>query len=149
MDTNSPLQLREASLAELLWVHERIPEFPEKASLSFYEDRLRHRLSLGLVALWDGELAGFKVGYQSELPETFYSWMGGVIPEFRGKGIATALAEEQERWAKAQGFTSVFFKTRNRFPAMIQFGIKRGFKIVDLHPKGGIEDYRIVMHKNL
>uniref|UniRef100_UPI004047AF61 GNAT family N-acetyltransferase n=1 Tax=Algoriphagus sp. TaxID=1872435 RepID=UPI004047AF61 len=149
MDTNSPLQLREASLAELLWVHERIFEFPGKASLSFYQDRLQHRLSLALVAIWEGELAGFKVGYQSELPETFYSWMGGVIPEFRGKGIATALAEEQERWAKAQGFTAVFFKTRNRFPAMIQFGIKRGFKIVDLHPKGGIEDYRIVMHKNL
>ena len=149
MDTNSPLQLREASLAELLWMHERIFEFPGKASLSFYQDRLQHRLSLALVAVWEGELAGFKVGYQSELPETFYSWMGGVRPEFRGKGIATALAEEQERWAKAQGFTAVFFKTRNRFPAMIQFGIKRGFKIVDLHPKGGIEDYRIVMHKNL
>ena len=149
MDTNSPLQLREASLAELLWVHERIFEFPGKASLSFYQDRLQHRLSLALVAVWEGELAGFKVGYQSELPETFYSWMGGVIPEFRGKGIATALAEEQERWAKAQGFTAVFFKTRNRFPAMIQFGIKRGFKIVDLHPKGGIEDYRIVMWKEL
>lgn len=149
MDTNSPLQLREASLAELLWVHERIFEFPGKASLSFYQDRLQHRLSLALVAVWEGELAGFKVGYQSELPETFYSWMGGVRPDFRGKGIATALAEEQERWAKAQGFTAVFFKTRNRFPAMIQFGIKRGFKIVDLHPKGGIEDYRIVMHKNL
>ena len=149
MDTNSPLQLREASLAELLWVHERIFEFPGKASRSFYQDRLQHRLSLALVAVWEGELAGFKVGYQSELPETFYSWMGGVIPEFRGKGIATALAEEQERWAKAQGFTAVFFKTRNRFPAMIQFGIKRGFKIVDLHPKGGIEDYRIVMWKEL
>ena len=149
MDTNSPLQLREASLAELLWMHERIFEFPGKASLSFYQDRLQHRLSLALVAVWEGELAGFKVGYQSELPETFYSWMGGVRPDFRGKGIATALAEEQERWAKAQGFTAVFFKTRNRFPAMIQFGIKRGFKIVDLHPKGGIEDYRIVMHKNL
>ena len=149
MDTNSPLQLREASLAELLWVHERIFEFPGKASLSFYQDRLQHRLSLALVAVWEGELAGFKVGYQSELPETFYSWMGGVRPDFRGKGIATALAEEQERWAKAQGFTAVFFKTRNRFPAMIQFGIKRGFKIVDLHPKGGIEDYRIVMWKEL
>ena len=44
MDINFPLQLREASLAELFWVHERIPEFPGKASLSFYEDRLRHRL---------------------------------------------------------------------------------------------------------
>jgi GNAT superfamily N-acetyltransferase len=143
------LQLREASLSELLWLHERIGEFPGKASLSFYEERLRHRLYIALVALWDGELAGFKVGYQSELPETFYSWMGGVRPEFRRKGIASALAEEQERWAKAQGFTSIFFKTRNRFPGMIQFGIERGFKVVDLLPKGGVEDYRIVMRKNL
>jgi GNAT superfamily N-acetyltransferase len=149
MDTNSPFQLREASLAELLWVHQRILEFPGKASLSFYQERLQHRLSFALVAIWEGELAGFKVGYQSELPETFYSWMGGVRAEFRGKGIATALAEEQERWAKAQGFTSVFFKTRNRFPGMIQFGIKRGFKVVDLLPKGGVEDYRIVMRKEL
>ena len=149
METNLPFQLREASLAELLWVHERIPEFPGKASLDFYTERLKHRLHLALVAEKEGELLGFKVGYQSDKPDTFYSWMGGVRPEFRGKGIATSLAEEQERWAKAQGFTSVFFKTRNRFPGMIQFGVKRGFKIVDLHPKGGLEDYRIVMHKEL
>ncbi len=149
METNLPFQLREASLAELLWVHERIPEFPGKASLDFYAERLKHRLHLALVAEKGGELLGFKVGYQSDKPDTFYSWMGGVRPEFRGKGIATSLAEEQERWAKAQGFTSVFFKTRNRFPGMIQFGVKRGFKIVDLHPKGRVEDYRIVMRKDL
>ena len=149
MDTNLSFQLREASLAELLWIHERIPEFPGKASLDFYAERLKHRLHLALVAEKEGELLGFKVGYQSDKPDTFYSWMGGVRPEFRGKGIATSLAEEQERWAKAQGFTSVFFKTRNRFPGMIQFGVKRGFKIVDLHPKGGVEDYRIVMRKDL
>jgi GNAT superfamily N-acetyltransferase len=75
--------------------------------------------------------------------------MGGVRPEFRRKGIATALAEEQERWAKENGFRAVFFKTRNRFPGMIQFGIERGFKVVDLLPKGGVEDYRIVMRKEL
>ena len=149
METNLPFQLREASLAELLWVHERIPEFPGKASLDFYAERLKHRLHLALVAEKEGELLGFKVGYQSDKPDTFYSWMGGVRPEFRGKGIATSLAEEQERWAKAQGFTSVFFKTRNRFLGMIQFGIQRGFKIVDLHLKGGVEDYRIVMRKDL
>ena len=95
MENSPSLQLREASLAELFWLHERIAEFPGKASLSFYEERLRHRVSLALVAFWDGELAGFKVGYQSELPEQFYSWMGGVRPEFRRKGIATALAAEQ------------------------------------------------------
>jgi GNAT superfamily N-acetyltransferase len=149
MENSPSLQLREASLAELFWLHERIDEFPGKASLSFYEDRLRHRLSLALVALWDGDLAGFKVGHQSELPEQFYSWMGGVRPEFRRKGIATALAVEQERWAKEAGFRAVFFKTRNRFPGMVQFGIERGFKVVDLLPKGGVEDYRIVMRKEL
>ena len=147
MENSPSLQLREASLAELFWLHKPIGEFPGKASLSFYEERLRHRISLALVALWDGELAGFKVGYQSELPEQFYSWMGGVRLEYRRKGIATALAEEQERWAKENGFRAVFFKTRNRFPGMIQFGIKRGFKVVDLLPKGVVEDYRIVMRK--
>ena len=149
MENSPSLQLREASLTELFWLHERITEFLGKASLSFYEERLRHRLSLALVAHWDGELAGFKVGYQSELPEQFYSWMGGVRPEFRRKGIATALAAEQERWAKEAGFRAVFFKTRNRFPGMIQFGIARGYKVVDLFPKGGVEDYRIVMRKDL
>jgi len=82
MDTNPPFQLREASLAELLWVHQRIPEFPGKASLDFYKERLKHRLNLALVAEKDGELLGFKVGYQSDTPDTFYSWMGGVRAEW-------------------------------------------------------------------
>lgn len=145
----SNLKIREASLAELLWVHERIPEFPGKASLNFYSDRLRHRLYLALVAEQDGELLGFKVGYQTDTADVFYSWMGGVRPEFRKHGIADALAEYQENWAKEKGFKSVFFKTRNRFPAMISFGLSRGFRIIDVLPKGGVEDYRIVMGKEL
>jgi GNAT superfamily N-acetyltransferase len=142
-------QIREASPSELLWVHERIPEFPGKASLDFYTERLKHRLHLGLMAEKDGELLGFKVGYQSDTPATFYSWMGGVRPEFRKLGIADALAEYQENWAKEKGFKSIYFKTRNRFPAMITTGLKRGFKIMEVIPKGGVEDYRVVMWKEL
>ncbi|GAA0879680.1 GNAT family N-acetyltransferase [Algoriphagus jejuensis] len=141
--------IRQASLAELLWVHERIPEFPGKASLDFYLDRLRHRLYLALVAEQDGDLFGFKVGYQSETPDTFYSWMGGVRPEFRKHGLADGLADYQEAWAREKGFKSLFFKTRNRFPAMISFGLSRGFRIIDVLPKGGVEDYRVVMSKEL
>ena len=140
---------REASPAELLWVHECIPEFPGKASLEFYTERLKHRLHLGLVAEKDGKLLGFKVGYQSDTPDTFYSWMGGVRPEFRNQGIADALAEYQENWAKEKGFKAIYFKTRNRFPAMITFGLSRGFKIMEVIPKGGVEDYRVVMWKEL
>jgi ribosomal protein S18 acetylase RimI-like enzyme len=142
-------QIREASPSELLWVHERIPEFPGKASLDFYTERLKDRLHLALVAEKDGELLGFKVGYQDGTPETFYSWMGGVIPEFRKHGIADALADYQENWAREKGFKSIFFKTRNRFPAMISFGLSRGFKIVQVIRKGGVEDYRVVMKKGL
>ena len=141
--------IREATPSELLWVHRRIPEFPGKGSLDFYTERLKHRLHLALVAEKDGELLGFKLGYQSDNPNTFYSWMGGVRPEFRKHGIANALAERQENWAREKGFLSVFFKTRNRFPAMISFGLKRGFKIIEVIPKGGVEDYRVVMWKEL
>lgn len=146
---HSSFTIRQASPAELLWVHERVPEFPGKASLDFYTERLKHRLHLALVAEKDGEILGFKVGYQSDTPDAFYSWMGGVRPEFRKLGIADALAEYQEKWAKEKGFRAIFFKTRNRFPAMITFGLSRDFKIMEVIPKGGVEDYRVVMWKEL
>lgn len=144
-----PFYIREASPAELLWVHARIPEFPGKASLDFYTDRLKDRLHLALIAEKEGELLGFKVGYQDDSSDTFYSWMGGVRPEFRKLGIANALAAYQENWAIERGYKQIYFKTRNRFPAMISFGLKRGFKIVQVIRKGGVEDYRVVMKKEL
>ena len=150
MTQNRPIFIiREATPNELLWVHERIPEFPGKASLEFYTDRLKHRLFLALVAEKEGELLGFKVGYQTDTADVFYSWMGGVRPEFRKQGIADALAEFQENWARERGFRSVYFKTRNRFPAMISFGLSRGFKVMEVIPKGGVEDYRVVMRKEV
>ncbi len=143
-------QIREASLSELLWVHQRIPEFSGKEiSLDFYTERLKDKRYLALVAEKDGELLGFKVGYESDNPETFYSWMGGVRPEFRKNGIADALVDFQENWAKERGFKRIFFKTRNRLPPMIIFGLGRGFKIMEVIRKGGVEDYRIVMSKRL
>src|SRR5690606_29940900 len=141
--------IREASPTELLWVHERIPEFPGRTSLEFYAERLKHRLSLALVAEKEGELLGFKVGYQTDTADVFYSWMGGVRPEFRKHGIADALAEFQESWARERGFRSIYFKTRNCFPAMISFGLNRGFRIIDVLTKGGVEDYRVVMQIDL
>ena len=143
------LNVREASLEEIFQVHQLIPEFPEKIGLDFYKARLANVLYLALVAESDGELVGFKVGYQSDRAETFYSWMGGVVPGFRKFGVATALADFQESWAIKRGFKNIFFKTRNRFPAMISFGLNRGFKIMKVIPKGGVEDYRIVMMKGL
>ncbi|MCE7055639.1 GNAT family N-acetyltransferase [Algoriphagus sp. AGSA1] len=141
--------VREASWEELLVIHRLIPEFHEKIGEDFYKKRLENVHHLALVAEVKGELIGFKVGYQHERLETFYSWMGGVLPGFRKSGVATALADYMEKWAKQNGFKQIFFKTRNRFPAMISFGLGRGFRVIGVRQKGEVDDYRIVMLKEL
>ncbi|SFN64147.1 Acetyltransferase (GNAT) domain-containing protein [Algoriphagus ornithinivorans] len=141
--------IREASLEEILSVHREIPEFQGEVSLDFYKNRLANKSYLALVAELEGELLGFKIGYEGETPKIFYSWMGGVKPEFRKMRIAESLADYQEKWALEKGFDTVYFKTRNRFSDMINFAFKRGFQIVDFFRKGDVEDFRIVMMKKL
>ncbi|MBN3584375.1 GNAT family N-acetyltransferase [Algoriphagus aestuarii] len=141
--------IREATLEEVFQIHQQIAEFYEPISEDFYSSRLKTKKYLALVAEANGKLLGFKVGYHSKKPHILYSWMGGVKPEFRKIGVATALAEVQENWARKQGYKKVYFKTRNRFPAMINFGLKRGFQIVKVIPKGGMSNYRVLMMKSL
>ncbi len=143
------ISIRKASLEEVLCVHRQIPEFIEEVSEDFYRKRLTDKICLCLVAESEDGLLGFKVGHETKNPEQFYSWMGGVLPKFRNQGVAEALADYQESWAISNGYKSIFFKTRNRFPSMICFGLKRGFKIVQVIYKGEEEDYRIVMRKNI
>jgi GNAT superfamily N-acetyltransferase len=143
------IKIRQGTIKEVVELSSKVTEFFQPFSEKIYEDRLKGTIHLILIAEIDGKPAGFKVGYQRNSPELFYSWMGGVLESYRRRGIATQLADEQEKWAKNHGYLKVYFKTRNRFSKMIHFGLNRGFKIVDLIKKGTIDDYRIVMEKVL
>lgn len=77
---------------------------------------------------------GFKGGYDSFKDGSFYSWIGGVLPEYRRKGIAQLLMDAQLKWAKEQGYKSVRYKTQNRFKGMILLGIRNGYQIIDFKP---------------
>jgi ribosomal protein S18 acetylase RimI-like enzyme len=145
----SEIKIRNGSISEVVELSSRVPEFFQPYSEKIYEERLSENQHLILVAEVEGKAVGFKVGYQRFGHDVFYSWMGGVLNEYRRKGIATKLANEQETWAKNQGFTKVIFKTRNRLTKMIHFGLNRGFMIVDLIKKGKVEDYRLVLEKKL
>lgn len=145
----SEIKIRTGSISEVVELSRNVPEFFQPYSEKTYEERLSGTEHLILVAEVNDELAGFKVGYQRFGHDVFYSWMGGVLNEYRRKGIATKLANEQETWAKNRGYTKVVFKTRNRLTKMIHFGLNRGFMIVDLIKKGKVEDYRLVMEKKL
>lgn len=85
----------------------------------------RFHLSLALA---EGAVAGFKLGYATD-HETFYSWLGAVHPQFRGLGIATRLMEHQHDWCRAHAYKRVQTKTLNRWREMIALNLKFGFEI--------------------
>ncbi|WP_373495883.1 GNAT family N-acetyltransferase [Aquiflexum sp.] len=141
--------IRNGSFSEVVDLSRKIPEFFRPHSENTYEERLSETQHLILIAEMDGKPVGFKVGYQRFSDDIFYSWMGGVLSGYRRKGIATRLADEQESWAKNQGYTKIVFKTRNRLTQMIHFGLNRGFMVVDLIRREKVEEYRLVLEKVL
>ncbi|MEL6142372.1 MAG: GNAT family N-acetyltransferase, partial [Bacteroidota bacterium] len=124
------MKIRQASIAEVVALSNQIPELINPYQEEEYAKRLTGLPHLILLAEIEDQPVGFKVGYQRE--EFWYSWMGGVHPHFRRRGIALALAEEQEKWAQLQGYPHVTFKTLNRHQAMLLFAISRGFQIIQV-----------------
>lgn len=104
-----------------------------EASMGLRKPTLVERLAtypaaLVQVARIGGEPAGFKLGYQ-EKPGYFYSWLGGVHPDFRRRGVGRALLRDQHAWLREQGFRTVTMKTRNQWQNMLLLSISEGFRI--------------------
>jgi ribosomal protein S18 acetylase RimI-like enzyme len=99
------------------------------------------------VAIYQDQVIGYKIGY--ELEETkFYSWLGGVGEEFRGKGIASRLMEIQHEYIKGCGYRMVRTKSMNKWRDMLILNIKHGFDVLETYidEKG---KHKIVLEKKL
>jgi len=88
-----------------------------------------HSHSLSLIAYIEDEPVGFKIGYRRTANE-FYSWLGGVHPDQRGKGIAKRLMEKQHELAKGHGYKRVRTHTENQFKEMLILNLKMGFDMI-------------------
>jgi GNAT superfamily N-acetyltransferase len=99
--------------------------------------RVGLRRALMQVAVIDGEDAGFKVGY-ADTPERFYSWIGGVRPAFRRRGVALRLLESQHAWCAAEGFETIEVKTYNRFRGMLMMLMRAGYEVFAVQANGAI-----------
>lgn len=95
----------------------------------------------------EGKPAGFKIGYRQD-PHTFYSWLGGVLPKYRSRGIAAALMEYQHEWAKKLGYRRIQTKTMNRWRSMLVLNIKSGFDVIGTY-LGTDGTVRIILEKHL
>jgi len=142
------IKVRQGTFHECVALSKQIPEFESPYELDEYEERCGG-VHFVLIAKIKEKSVGFKVGYDRFNDGSFYSWMGGVLPEFRRIGIADALAEFQEKWAVKNGFNSIKLKTRDKHRDMIQFSLNRGFNILEKINKQPAEETRIWMRKVL
>jgi predicted GNAT superfamily acetyltransferase len=150
MNASANVIIREGTIAECIEISKNIPEFSSNGyDENTYFQRLTNKQFLILVAVKDQQLIGFKIGYNRYDDGSFYSWLGGILPEFRKYHIASQLAAEQECWAYEKGFNSIVLKTRNRFKAMLIFALKNDFLIENIESKKNNEETRIILRKTL
>ena len=97
------------------------------------------------VAIDSDRVVGFKIGYEFN-DYTFYSWLGGVHSDYRGKGVASELMRRQHEKIKSLGYPKVRTISRNKRRAMLILNIKFGFDVVEtfISKKG---THKIVLEK--
>jgi predicted GNAT superfamily acetyltransferase len=96
-------------------------------------NRMTHKPQLlVLVAMVGPKVIGYKIGYELS-SEMFYSWLGGVDPEFRGHGIAAELMQRQHQLLTEKGYKMVRTKTMNRWRGMLVLNIKNGFDVMNTY----------------
>jgi ribosomal protein S18 acetylase RimI-like enzyme len=134
---------------QLIELSKQIPELDRPFTSEVLNQRLQGKKCLILVAYVEGELAGFKLGYEQE-NAIFYSWLGGVASDFRRLGLAQSLLEYQETWACLQGYNHIQVKTMNRFPAMLNLLISNQYLITELDadPKS-LVDHKLHLRKSI
>lgn len=146
------LKITQVPISQVVAVYQQIPEFnvhqSDEVILSEWQGRIGDRACLCLLACYQGEPVGFKLGYGLSA-ECFYSWLGGVLPVFRGMGIAGMLRQAQERWAYQAGYQKVSVKTQNRYKAMLAMLIHANYQVVGFEPKEHISHHRLMLEKHL
>ncbi|MBY5993378.1 GNAT family N-acetyltransferase [Ferrimonas balearica] len=142
-------RIRPGTIDEVVAISQQIPEFNQPYGAEEYQRRLASVPHLIQIAEVEGEAAGFKVGYQLE-EGVFYSWMGGILPDFRALGLAREMLLAQEAWANDQGYDRLKVKSRNRYATMVAMLLRHGYGIEAFEAKGDtLADHRIHLTKAL
>ena len=141
--------IKEGNIDQVIPLLGDLEEFIQKDNRATITERIQNRDSLILIAYLEDQAAGFKLGY-AKSKKHFYSWLGGVLPQFRQKGIARRLLDYQEKWARNNGYTVITVKSRNRFKNMIRLLVKNNYLITGVEVSdAGILDKKILFEKRL
>ena len=98
------------------------------------------------LAIADEQVVGCKLGYERN-PGHYYSWLGGVRPDFRGRGIAAELMQRQHDWCRQHHYHTLRTHTYNQWRLMLILNLRFGFDIIGtVQGKHGL---MIVLEKKL
>jgi len=139
--------VREASIEDVVKVSTTITEFDKQYSKEYFTERYAGKEHLIIVAYADEQPAGYIVGYNKFSDGSFYCWMAGVNPSFRGQGVLKALMDYEENWAREKGYSKIKIKTRNNRREMLAYLVKYGFYLIEVQPRENVEENRILFEK--
>ncbi len=95
----------------------------------FSEDLQTKHRPLILAAVEKEIVVGYKIGYERKVNH-FYSWLGGVHPDYREKGIGEELLIRQHGWCRKNGYMTIRTHTKNKWRNMLIMNLKNGFDVI-------------------
>ena len=123
--------------------------FRPKRELDFFRRRFMGRYNvLTLLARLDDRPVGFWVGFELK-PTMYYHWLGGVLVDFRRKGIARQLQEAQQAWSKDHGYEYIRCECMNHQREFLHFAVDSGFDICGIRWDSTHADNLIVLEKTI
>ncbi len=103
--------------------------FQPRVETEFFEHRFHERSAiLNLIADLDRRPVGFSCGYEYQ-PGIWFCWLVGVLPAFRGIGVASQLFEAQLAWAGEHGYYTARLECSNEHRPGLSLALSQGFKI--------------------
>lgn len=110
--------------------------------------RLRHMPDVSVFVADDAtrRSVGFKAGYAVS-ERKYYSWLGGVDPDWRRRGVADALMRRQHHWLAERGYGEVETAANQDNPAMTAVNLRHGFRVAGL--RVNIDNTQILFLKTL
>ena len=94
-------------------------EFGHQSLSTIADDLQGQQNILCLIAHLEGNPVGFKIGHHDRAG-VYYSKAGGVLKEYRRLGLASRMHDWQVKYAKAHGYTRIWFNTFNHFKDMVR-----------------------------
>lgn len=106
--------------------------FNPRVDTDFFRRRFRGRHNVTtMVAMLDDRHVGFIIGFELR-PATFFSWVCGVLPDFRRAGISTQLMQAQHAWALDHKYSTIRFECNNQHRPMLHVAITEGYDLVGI-----------------